>query len=129
MHVYMCNILTILYLSHSATDLSGHLEEDHCSWVQVTAVMIDFPYAKISTREVVLERKLPGSSAGDILQVKNARIYFSSWNNNFGLAFKTFWSSRHDAGETNPPRNHEVAGSIPDHAQWVKDLALPWPVV
>ena len=34
------------------------------------------------------------------------------------------WSSRHGAAERKPTRNREVAGLIPDLAQWVRDPAL-----
>ena len=30
---------------------------------------------------------------------------------------------------TNPTRNHEVVGSIPDLTQWVGDPVLPWAMV
>ena len=33
-------------------------------------------------------------------------------------------SSRRGTAETNPTRNHEIAGLVPGLTQWVKDLAL-----
>ena len=39
-------------------------------------------------------------------------------NNKIGVPVVVQWLK-------NPTRNHEVAGSVPCLAQWVKDLALP----
>ena len=46
-------------------------------------------------------------------------------NNIFHLNKRQDGSSYCGTAETNPSRNHEVAGSIPDLTQWIKDLVLP----
>ena len=47
----------------------------------------------------------------------------------FSFSIEFFRSSHRGAAEMNLTRNHEVLDSIPGLAQWVKDLALPWPLL
>ena len=44
------------------------------------------------------------------------------WDN---IKCTNIWSSHCGTAEMDPTRNHEVVGSIPGLAQWVKDPALP----
>ena len=41
------------------------------------------------------------------------------------IRIRVLQSSGRDAAETNPTRNHEVAGSIPGLAHLVRELVLP----
>ena len=53
--------------------------------------------------------------------------YFWRWKDR--LIKNNFQSSHCGTAEVNLIRNHEVEGSIPGLARWVKDLVLPWTVV
>ena len=53
----------------------------------------------------------------------------STWVLKSNIKKKSPSSSCRGEAETNPTRNHEVAGSTPGLTHWVKDPALPWAVV
>ena len=69
--------------------------------------------------------KIQGSSSdlnsGDF----DCLVGISTWIQKYTLNFMWTGSSHCGTAETNLTMNHDVAGSIPGRAQWVKDPALP----
>ena len=59
---------------------------------------------------------------------KVLRLEFQHFEVRYKMLIR-LWSSHRGVAEMNPTRNHEVAGSIPGLAPWVKDPALPAAVV
>ena len=75
-----------------------------------------------------IESRIPQESDLNAMQHMNATWDFRCNDERidvYNRCIKSqFESSHHGAAETNTTRNHEVSGSIPGLAQWVKDPAL-----
>jgi len=67
---------------------------------------------------------LESSQTGQKKATKGLRVKASWGILSNKVKKKLSWCSRCGTAETNPTRNHEVAGSIPGLTQWFKDRAL-----
>ena len=93
------------------------------------ATKTEWNYIKLKSfytaKEIINKlKRQPITDKALISKIHKELIQINSSKNTFQLKNGQRRSSRHGAGETNPTRNHEVSGSIPVLAQWVKDTAL-----